>query len=685
MDGHRLDAVARMLAAGRSRRAVLGALGVSLLGGRALAQSSAGTPEAGGTPVAATPIAASPPLVDAADLKQAAAGLPADPVDAAIALVGKIFDGDEATAQAAAGELLRRAGIGLVSTDGPVIGWPDRLVVANSPFYVDSLRDLAQGVRTGLSYTAEHFAALLSVFGIGIAGKPLTPDQLFTLLASWGKGESDPVESRVAGAAVRALAGSRQQVFVKGANEVSFDLLQGTLLILHWTAREAARTAPSAEDENLAYRPLASEKPPAGPCDFWQNGLGTFAGGPDKAGMKKAIQQMGDHAYGKEFGEGMENIDNVEDVLSVLLLLLGANIDINDDHGGQTKFKHDPSDTGKHVKVTAIGSFDPAIAAKYIACYNLAGVELPPAGRLKDGFKMRWKLDQAEGTMANDPNAAVPPMAGSPQGKYLATVHADSNKLQDGEALTKANGGVSTLTLKPPVEESDKGVERKGSATVIAYLDKTDLPLKAGDLIGLAVPGMGGVRGAVISILLAAVTKAGLPSKSDTITITYHGNDIYTSKPQFSFNTGGAIDAGSITADLCTCEGVKGTWKGTSTMNVDPQAMIQLVGRIFGKNFTTGKASNPKVQFDGESDHKPTILNAAGKVKVQATLEIDRTMKKDEHVDGPVGFASLFMNGYDLAALSAEIPGSYSGGLAPIVGVEDDSRCEERKYYYDET
>src|SRR5699024_2909721 len=77
------------------------------------------------------------PLVpDAASLTAVAAQLPPDPVDAAEALVGTIFGADDVAAVAATGELLRRAGLPLVSATGPVVALPDRLTIISDPIDV---------------------------------------------------------------------------------------------------------------------------------------------------------------------------------------------------------------------------------------------------------------------------------------------------------------------------------------------------------------------------------------------------------------------------------------------------------------------------------------------------------------------------------------------------------------------
>jgi hypothetical protein len=212
-------------------------------------------------------------LITTEDLQKVASGLPSDPAEAALILVQKLYTADEATAQAAAGEILRRAGIPLVSTDGPVIGWPDDYVLFDAEVYIDFLPQIVNSVRAGDFYTPTQVSELLA--GIFETEQIIPPDGLVMFFATWGKSPDNSLELRSAGATVRALAAQRGQVYYPQAefNRIHIDLLTLSLLLAQLTSgvqqRAQAKLPGGIEMANLVSVPFQA----ANPCEALLNGL----------------------------------------------------------------------------------------------------------------------------------------------------------------------------------------------------------------------------------------------------------------------------------------------------------------------------------------------------------------------------------------------------------------------------
>ena len=140
-------------------------------------------------------------------------GLPADPTEATMDLVQKIFGTDREAAISATGEVLRRAGLPLVSALGPIVAMPDHEVIVNAAdpgrVHPDAHR-LHQGRRlldTGPTRPDPQLRGLHSSI------RSPAP-QVVGILDQWGKGPRTPTESVVAGTAIRALAAQRHQLLI---------------------------------------------------------------------------------------------------------------------------------------------------------------------------------------------------------------------------------------------------------------------------------------------------------------------------------------------------------------------------------------------------------------------------------------------------------------------------------------
>ena len=127
------------------------------------------------TPPSAAPTGPLPTLPD----------LPTDPADAAAVLVELVHGPDVALAVEATGELLRRAGIPLVTTAGAVVALPDHAVLADEPVYAPLVAQVAGAVRQGDFYAPDQLAELLA--GLDVTNGPLPTATLLGGLGAWGK------------------------------------------------------------------------------------------------------------------------------------------------------------------------------------------------------------------------------------------------------------------------------------------------------------------------------------------------------------------------------------------------------------------------------------------------------------------------------------------------------------------
>jgi hypothetical protein len=549
-------------------------------------------------------------LITAADLQRVATGLPTDPAEAALILAQLVYQADEAIAQAATGEILRRAGVPLVSTDGPVIGWPDDWVLFDAEVYIDFLPQIVNSVRAGDFYTPTQVTELLA--GIFEAEQALPPDALVIFFAAWGKSPDDSLELRSAGAAVRALAAQRGQVFYPQADltQVHIDQLTVTLLLAQITSgdkqRAQARLPGGIKMVSLAGAPLQANNP----CETLLSGLNP--GRPDAdltiGFLKKQLLDSikGSLTYYEREPNGTLTLDDQGEpilnknrkyaadvalesynismkLLSTFLLLAGATIKLEADQS-EIHFHHSGGGhSGTHVNLTATAVFASTMTKQEVKCYALAGLELQPGGPMGEGFKIRWSVDQeASGLLENR------------TGKFVTTTRADSGKIYScgtcGSPTDK--DGKSTLELYTKTEPEGMeniGELQEGSVNVIAKLDKTEFPFKITDFLVTSEDDLLKVPAKkMIDLYLSAMKRAGLPSEQRTIKVTYHAPSIYTAKgKRVIFGSFFYYDL-PVSVDLYTCSGLAGPWQGEGSFGTEESivgaAMRPLWGAVFGKD-----------------------------------------------------------------------------------------------------
>ncbi|MCL4562734.1 MAG: hypothetical protein M1281_19245 [Chloroflexi bacterium] len=519
------------------------------------------------------------PLVTTADLQKVASGLPADPGEAALALAGMIYQGDETTAQAAVGEILRRAGVPLVSADGPVIGWPDDRVLVDAEVYVDFLPEIADSLRAGDFYTPTQLADLLA--GIFQSEETLPARGLVSFFAGWGKIPDDPAELRWAGAAVRALAAQRGQVFYPQADleQLHIDLLQTSLLLAQLTSRDGKRLQASKPGgPGLASLRDRLSPQEGKPCAVLAERLEKM--GTPGAVYTEFLKERAFEDIKKAVGEKQEkNVDRFVNsykitakILSMYLLLAGATIKLVPDRQ-EVHFHHiGGGHAGAHVNLTATARFGSTLSGEEVKCWSLAGIDIPPGGPMKD-FLVRWHVAQPIESFAAD------------KGKYVTTLRKDSYKIyysgNGGDRL--GEDGISTLGLYTPTEEEDipdtPDTQQEAYVWVDASLDMTDFPFDATDLVLGKVPGWkwdnsGDLKDTVdemaaekvLDLLISAIKRGGLPTATKRIKVTYHAPSIFVAKGEREIYAGWYDFR--IAVDLYSCTGLAGPWQGSGGFQV---------------------------------------------------------------------------------------------------------------------
>ncbi len=667
-------------------------------------------PAAASNPAAAPAASPLDPLIPtAASLAAAARGLPADPVDAAESLVGTIFGADDAAAVAATGELLRRAGLPLVSAAGPVVALPDELTIISDPIDVELLPTLTRSVRDGTEFSPAQLADTLTY--LGVTTTPLPSDTLVGTLAAWGKDASAPAESVVAGAAVRALARARGQLLVPSAlpdaatlstlakdpglltaQQLSLlaapgrlsglDPLQFLLFVAHASGEvvEKAVAAPGPAAAVPSTAPGLRRSQAAGtPCQSLQESPDTGKGVTKKIlreDIKAGVEMTKNgKARGKALDDDFKAYDRGTDVISTTMLLLGATIDLVASPPA-THFRHESGDPSKDVLFVANAAFNGPLAAKWLACWGLAGIDVPPDGPLND-FRVRWEVF-----------GSLP---------VLQTKTDDSDKLLHGEPT---HDGVSTLWMYPrtethPPKPGESIPEQTVSEIVVASLDKDDFPFKLTDLLGMTHPEDAALDKAW-DIAIAWLQKVGLPSKRMRYPVSFHANSPYVIQAQTDMQIPGFASV-RMDADLYSCQGPAGPWKGSVTLTGAAEAILVMAGNLVGADtsHTSGSVTFPMSFTLNDENASEQRIPFGEKLAMVIDLDPD-AVAAQEHPQSlndtwdrlgnraVVGDGSYIFGGTDLRDVAGTSAGGlFQGAEYQVVGVMRDARCPGASYWDD--
>ncbi len=513
-----------------------------------------------------------PPAVDpvqlGADMSALAASLPDDRRMAARTLVRAVRQGTDAEALVAAAELLRRSGFPIVSVDGPVVALPGDVAFSDIPLTAELLGNVTASVRSGSLYPVDAVGSVLHQ--LETVDGPLPWPQLAVAAADWGKDDAAPDYIVTAAAALRALSGERGQVFAASqpASAQGIDALQLMILLGH--AGGVPVPVPGAQIHGFRTVPAT-----AGPCDQLQRALNpadatqleALGVATGKWGWSKSVETA--LAYNEQVARlggidpsSLGLVRNVRGTLktydvtnkvasyaSIVLLLLGTTVELEADKS-VTHYKHADGSTAEEVTATATVRFESVLADSRLACYGLAGLEVPKSGPIA-GMNVRWSLGQdirpsASGDLAS--SAHLRPTAAS-----VAKFKIDK---------TDGNGKASVV-LKPAVEdEPGEGAELRASVTLSAHIEKGEFPFKLSDLTAvLEMNPQAAVIGKTLDGLKSIAVDELLPTARVTLGVRYHGADPVVVKVEESVNLV-LYEIPRVYADLVSCRGITGPFTG---------------------------------------------------------------------------------------------------------------------------
>jgi hypothetical protein len=655
-------------------------------------------------------------------------GLPTDPVDATDALVAKVFGTDPAVAAAAAGEILRRAGLPLVSAAGTVVALPDGPVIVNQPIYVEELPDLADAVRSGMEYTPDQVAAMLQA--TGVTTSPLTAKEVVGTLAQWGKQPGDPTASVVAGTAARALADWRHELLIPDnvpdqaelqalsdhpdsltgqqlshllapGRITGLDPLQAILLLAHATSQvETSVTVSSTPQPTTGTSSPSTSASPAGEhlrrpgsAVTAPNALCQFLNYPAQPGgnlshtlgiftFQQAVSEAVKEKFGKETADKLGNVVNAysaaTDAVTTVLMLTGATITIKTDKPQGTHFRHEQLDISRDATFTAVAAFSSPLSQKYLGCYAFAGVTIPKNGPLA-GFRVHWT--QWSGIQ----------VLKAERGWADAFLHGQ---------LTDA-AGKATVMMYPRTEKNPPqiGPQPKDQqvpvhtlwAHVVASLSQDGQLVQLTDLLGVVPDGPTpqAIGMEALTVANRFLQQVGLPHATMKFPVQYHGSD------PFVINGDGTlwipfVGKIGLTAQLYSCAGPGGPWKGTVGFTAKSAEALKWLAGVTGVSASGDGSDTVPVTFsiDPKSGSGQSVtVSAKDQFGLVIHLDTDAlatvanpTDQRQEYDrlenQAVVGDGSWTFGGQDLRQLAGLLGNALSSGVTfHVVGVVRDSRC----------
>jgi hypothetical protein len=684
-----------------------------------ITQSRAGTGSASPNPGVdgAIPQVSAAEIPDAAALAHAAQGLPDDPAAAASALVDRMFGDDPALAVAATGELLRRAGLPLGSGKGPMVAMPDDLVVTNAQIGVALLPAMTGQVLGGTAFDLDQVQALLAHLGVPDA---FTDAQLISMIAEWGKGQGDSVESRYAGAAERALAAKHRQLFaatdvpdaatmtalknkpeslpldvyqrlINYPTQITLDPVQVLLLVSHVAG--AVTDSPVVEQlPPTAERTAGSTETPhpfrretTGPCSVVQTPLDTEGGKIVKGTLKQQLQDALKAAAKTRISEeaatlvekGFGGYDQLTDVLSYLAFTMALQFTVKPSTS-TTHFLHDEPAHANDVTFLAHAYNVPLVPPEYVDCFSIAGIDIPTAKDLKD-MQVIWSL----------PNGRV--------GLKPAVV---GGRQFDVPILLDKHGNSTVQTTPRRESHPPAGGDDRPQSTVIqtvkAELDKNYLELHVSDLVLLL---FGSLAGAAVSVaykvIVAMIKEGGLPAKTIEYPVTYHGSNVYHIFGDAMLSILFYADV-PLKADLYSCNGAEGPWQGSISVGGAAGPILRLAGDLAGYD---GPTTGPDITVPANFSLNPQtaqlqtftfgdkygLVVQLDEAAVDASLQTKSGTGKVAERMQRIGWASWTLGGQDVRVVAGLIGGFLSQSLdLPVEAVPGDLRCSGTAVYQNE-
>jgi hypothetical protein len=653
--------------------------------------------------------------VTAADLSRIASQVPQTPEFGAMALVDLILGVDVPTSEIATAELLRRCGLALVHADGPVLALPSDVVIATIPVYVELVPNLARAVREQRFHTAEHASALLS-FAMEDT-RQIDADSFVQLLGFWGKSPYDIATSRCAGAAVRALSGRRGEVLHAQISDqlTHIDPLQLFLLMSHMCGAtyECAPPAAAQVARKFTARETAAEEP-ANPCaalseqlervsvaykagkapgvvvwnafDYVLNPTGVTKKGPFVVDAEGPLKTAWDEAkwavvdaikegWGdkvKEWAESMHGqaeifvLKHLTAVVSLYLYLTAFTLKISSDEGTAGHYRPaDPSIQG-HDKttdfhLTAHAEFDPGANPSKFTCYALAGLHMPSTKELPgDGpWRILWSIA----------TPSFPWLVNA-----LAHVKGEEEKFDaqhDGAPLDA--DGESRVHLYPRTEaHPGVGAIQTVKVEIAALLRSTANALQLEAFLELAELEEG-IRKIAMEALIGLLSNWALPTAHITLNIGRHAPDIYVIKGSSPDLTLLMVNL-PVFADLYSCGGLKGPWKGRAGATIQGNEWTDAMTTILQEAPVGTHPINEEVTLELD----PTSTTPQERpVTEWMNLEVTITNppKNGEHLNGIVGSTDFTINGGSTEAIASML--GISSTNYCVKGVPHDPRCPD--------
>ena len=624
-----------------------------------------------------SPRASAVPELTAGAMAAAAAGLPNSPEGAATALVDRILTSDVSTSNAATAELLRREGLPLIHADGSIFALPDKIVVIDQPVYVELVPQLARALRQERAYSTDQVAAILN--SGAPQATPVFGEVVIDLLRNWGKESDAPEPARYAGAAARAFAAHREELYFLGLQSADVDPLTTIVLIAHLVGADYPRNAPAstgpAAAQLLAFHDIDSI------CAQLKTAIGGYKVGTLPG---KVLWKSLDKALGGELGKAMTAageavlagwkdisaaigtvVDVVQVLASLILYLLAMTIDISSQDGFATHFRHASGDHSKDLRLMAKVQFDPALpgsAKGNFSCAQLTGITMPAHGNVEahsssggpSEWRVRWWIDTDEHRT-----------------EVLRANPTDQHKIDDQYPPMDADG-ISRLTVYPRTEaQPGQGAVHTSHVVVKASVEHL---ISEGafftKLIGWVMSPTKIIKDAAQFL----VDKIGLPSARETMTVKYHAPDIYRiqdSSPSFNL----VLANLPLMVDVVSCSGIAGPWQGKGGAVIEANQWTDVLAKLAGTASPGTHDSIQSVQFtlDPAQKTSPEIPLTDWGLRLQVTL--DRLPKPGEHVDGPIGVSHILFRDQDLEPIAQKVGGANGSTVYDVVGSDIDTRC----------
>lgn len=642
-----------------------------------------------------------PPTLE--ELRGVRESLPETPVARAEKLVETMFGSDRRASIAATAEILRLSGLPLVDDEGHVVAASDDLVIADALVPLRYVTWITDSVTGGHYYDGGGVASLLESFGITVPGTT-TSEQLQAELRNWGKATEALPQAAFAGAASRALALHRGSLPIEGA-PVEVDGLQLVLFLaqlagqaVDYGGTETELAASASPDrltvETASYRMAADlEDDCMKQAEKLQNTVDQIVdhGKKDLAGqvfglgnelvLTEAFEEFA-ASQGWRIGRiqavaktlpkvvaklGMA-VSAVQVAMTVLLLMDGMRLELFDDHGGVTHFRHGFGDN-TDVEFVALASFQSVSDPQTRACLKLAGVDIPNDGNLAGmddkgnptGWKILWDIDSAIA-----PNHWYHSI---PHGLVLRPNRQDFAWRQPLTADGTANMTTQTRVEDESKKEWEHGVEHEVTATVSAHLESGTAP-KITDFLSPA-----SLIAVLAQVLLEDLT---LPTVKREVTVGYHGQDSYVAKGQGTLSVAlGGID---FSVDLYSCTGVRGPWKGEGGFRADSNMLGEIVAGWMELPHEDANEFSGTADFTLGSDLSGPQVGSLGP-ELDVLFRFDNPPQRGEHVDGHVGEGTWTMGGEKAGVDEVALFVGLSRGLTyDIMGVPEHPMCPGEKF-----